>query len=220
MKKAIIAILLGILFIGASGAMVVSAVASDNAGANYGFGSMHRWSARYTDSGSRYGNFSHCLYLNSNNTSELKVKTVDEALEIARTEINSNVSKEDISQMRRWWIVSYQDEEGVYKQARIDAENKISSIASNLNVVFEQYPDLKANQNCIQLQEEIVNTENKLAYAKQSYNDSIENYNANKKSFFTSMIVNMFKSKLDFDFPYWQLSEAKVAEQENYTVKL
>ena len=96
----------------------------------------------------------------------------------------------------------------------------ISKIASNINLVFEQYPDLKANQNAMQLQEEIVSTENKLAYAKQSYNDSIENYNANKKSFFTSMIVGGFKSKLDFDFPYWQLSEAKVAEQESYTVKL
>lgn len=103
---------------------------------------------------------------------------------------------------------------------RIEAENKISSIASNLNVVFEQYPDLKANQNCMQLQEEIVSTENKLAYAKQSFNDSVENYNATKKSFFTSMIVAMFKSKLDFDYPYWQLPEAKIAEQENYTVKL
>lgn len=103
---------------------------------------------------------------------------------------------------------------------RIAAENKISTIASNLNLVFEQYPQLKANENCMQLQEEIVSTENKLAYAKQSYNDSIERYNATKKSFFTSMIVSMFKAKLDFDYPYWQLSEAKVAEQENYTVKL
>lgn len=103
---------------------------------------------------------------------------------------------------------------------RIAAENKISDIASKINLVFEQYPDLKANQNCIQLQEEIVSTENKLAYAKQSFNDSVEIYNATKKSFFTSMIAGAFKSKLDFDFPYWQLSEAKVAEQENYTVKL
>lgn len=106
------------------------------------------------------------------------------------------------------------------EQGRIDAENQISKIASNINVVFEQYPDLKANQNAIQLQEEIVSTENKLAYAKQSYNDSIETYNASKKAFFTSMIVTLFKGKLDFDFPYWQLGEGKVAEQENYTVKL
>jgi LemA protein len=106
------------------------------------------------------------------------------------------------------------------ESTRIAAENQISKIASGLSVVFEQYPDLKANQNALQLQEEIVSTENKLAYAKQSYNDSIENYNANKKAFFTSMVVGVFKSKLDFDFPYWQLGEQKVAEQENYTVKL
>lgn len=106
------------------------------------------------------------------------------------------------------------------EKARIDAENEISKIASNINLVFEQYPQLKANENAMQLQEEIVSTENKLAYAKQSYNDSVERYNATKKSFFTSMIVSMFKGKLDFDYPYWQLSEAKVAEQESYTVKL
>jgi LemA protein len=106
------------------------------------------------------------------------------------------------------------------QQTRIAAENKISDIASHLNIVFEQYPDLKANQNCLQLQEEIVSTENKLAYAKQSYNDGIEIYNANKKSFPPSVIVAIFRSRLDFDYPYWQLSEQKVTEQESYTVKL
>lgn len=103
---------------------------------------------------------------------------------------------------------------------RIAAENQISDIASKLNVIFEQYPDLKANQNCLQLQEEVVNTENKLAFAKQSYNDSVENYNATKKSFFTAMVVHLFKNKLSFDYPYWQLSEEKIAEQEKYTVQL
>lgn len=106
------------------------------------------------------------------------------------------------------------------EQGRIDAENKISSILSGLNVVFEQYPDLKANQNALQLQEEVVNTENKLAYAKQAVNDSIERYNADKKSFFASMIVNMFKTKLDVDFPYWQLNADQILAKENYTVKL
>src|SRR3990167_6627626 len=56
--------------------------------------------------------------------------------------------------------------------ARMGAENKISGILGGMNVVFEQYPDLKANQNALQLQEEIVSTENKLAYAKQAFNDS------------------------------------------------
>lgn len=106
------------------------------------------------------------------------------------------------------------------EKTRIDAENKISGIASNLNLVFEQYPDLKANQNCMQLQEEIVSTENKLAFAKQSYNDSIEIYNANKKSFPANFVVSAFKAKLDMDFPYWQLSDQKVAEHESYTVQL
>lgn len=103
---------------------------------------------------------------------------------------------------------------------RITAENGISKIAAGLNLVFEQYPDLKANQNALQLQEEIVNTENKLAYAKQAYNDSIEKYNATKKSFFESMVVSFFASKLDQTFEYWGLPEAQAQIQEKYTVKL
>lgn len=106
------------------------------------------------------------------------------------------------------------------QQQRIDAENQISKIASNINLVFEQYPDLKANQNALQLQEEIVNTENKLAYAKQAYNDSIERYNAAKKSLFESLVVSMFPDKLDKDFVYWNLPAEKIQEQEAYTVKL
>ena len=103
--------------------------------------------------------------------------------------------------------------------AMMAAENKISGIASGLNVVFEQYPDLKANQNALQLQEEIVATENKLAFAKQALNDSIERYNAEKKSFFQAMIVSLF-SKLNQDVPYWQLDADQVKTQEAYTVKL
>lgn len=104
--------------------------------------------------------------------------------------------------------------------ARMKAENKISTILSGLNVVFEQYPDLKANQNAMQLQETIVNTENKLAYAKQAYNDSVEHYNAKKKMVFPSIVVRTFPNKLDFDFPYWQLRPEKIQEQENYKVQL
>lgn len=105
------------------------------------------------------------------------------------------------------------------EQTRITAENEISNIASKLNIVFEQYPDLKANQNVLQLQEEIVNTENKLAYAKQAFNDSIERYNAKKKSFFESMVVSAFASKLNQDFIYWGLPEEQIKSREDYTVK-
>lgn len=105
------------------------------------------------------------------------------------------------------------------EQGRIAAENGISQIASGLNVVFEQYPDLKASQNVMQLQEEIVNTENKLAYSKQAYNDGIERYNAKKKSFFESIVVSLFASALDKDFIYWGLPEEQIQAKEDYTVK-
>ena len=105
------------------------------------------------------------------------------------------------------------------ESTRMNAENGISKIAAGLNVVFEQYPDLKANQNVLQLQEEIVNTENKLAYSKQAYNDGIERYNAKKKSFFESMVVSFFSSALNKDFVYWGLPEDQVEQKENYTVK-
>ncbi|KTD66673.1 LemA family protein [Legionella shakespearei] len=106
------------------------------------------------------------------------------------------------------------------EQARMEAENGISKIASGLNLVFEQYPDLKASQNVLQLQEEIVNTENKLAYAKQAYNDAIERYNAKKKSFFEAMVVSMFPAALDKEFVYWGLPEEQIQAKEDYTVKL
>lgn len=105
------------------------------------------------------------------------------------------------------------------EKARMAAENGISQIASGLNVVFEQYPDLKANQNVLQLQEEIVNTENKLAYSKQAYNDGIERYNAKKKSFFEAMVVSMFSSALDKEFIYWGLPEEQIKAKEDFTVK-
>ena len=105
------------------------------------------------------------------------------------------------------------------EKARIAAENGISKIASGLSLVFEQYPDLKAGQNVLQLQEEIVNTENKLAYSKQAYNDSVERYEAKKKSFFEAMVVGFFPAILDKSFEYWGLPDDQIKAREDYTVK-
>jgi len=105
------------------------------------------------------------------------------------------------------------------EKERIAAEDAISKIGSGISLIFEQYPDLKANQNALQLQEEIVNTENKLAFAKQSYNDSIERYNAKRKSLFESMVVNIFSSKLLKDFVYWGIDDTKRQQYEESTVK-
>ncbi len=106
------------------------------------------------------------------------------------------------------------------EKEQMNAENEISKIASQINLVFEQYPQLSALENAKQLQEEIVSTENKLSFAKQSYNDSLESYNASKKSFFTSIIVSMFKSQLDKKHEYWGLSESRAAELEDTTASL
>jgi LemA protein len=105
------------------------------------------------------------------------------------------------------------------EKARIAAEEGISKISSGLNLVFERYPDLKANQNALQLQEEIVSTENKLTYAKQAYNDSVERYEATRKSFLQSIVVGMFSGKLMKQFVYWGLSDQEIQQQEQYKVK-
>lgn len=105
------------------------------------------------------------------------------------------------------------------EKTRIGLEDKISRIATGINFVFEQYPNLKANENALQLQEEIVNTENKLTFAKQACNDSIEVYNATKKSVFPALVAGVF-SQLNVPFEYWQLSKETAEEKEKYTVQL
>jgi len=106
------------------------------------------------------------------------------------------------------------------EQARMAAEDAISKIGAGINLVFERYPDLKADKNALQLQEEIVNTENKLTFSKQAYNDSIEKYEATRKSFFESMIVSMFSAKLLKEFIYWGITDEQRKQQEEYKVKL
>ena len=61
-----------------------------------------------------------------------------------------------------------------------------------LNVVMEAYPDLKANQNMMQLTEELTSTENKVAFARQGYNDQITAYNSYRQSFPPVVFANMF----------------------------
>ena len=63
---------------------------------------------------------------------------------------------------------------------------------SRLMVVAEQYPDLKANQNMMQLTEEMTSTENKISFARQAYNDSVMTYNTTRESFPTNVLAGMF----------------------------
>jgi LemA protein len=63
------------------------------------------------------------------------------------------------------------------------AEGGLAGALSRLMVVSEQYPDLKANQNMMQLTEELTSTENKVSFARQSYNDSVMTYNTARETF-------------------------------------
>ena len=109
---------------------------------------------------------------------------------------------------------------GGNEKARMEAEDAISKIGAGLNLVFERYPDLKADKNALQLQEEIVNTENKLTFSKQAFNDSIEKYEATRKSFFEAMVVSLFSGKLLKEFIYWGITEEQRKQQEQYKVKM
>jgi LemA protein len=68
-------------------------------------------------------------------------------------------------------------------QALGQAEGALGGALGRLLAVFEQYPDLKANQNVLGLQEELTSTENKIAFARQAYNDSVMEYNTRRESF-------------------------------------
>lgn len=63
------------------------------------------------------------------------------------------------------------------------AEGLLTSAMGRLNVVMEAYPDLKASQNMMQVSEELTSTENKIAFARQAFNDAVTSYNTYKQSF-------------------------------------
>jgi len=68
-------------------------------------------------------------------------------------------------------------------QSLMGAEGALTGAMGKLNVVMEDYPDLKANQNMMQLSEELISTENKVGFARQAFNDQVMEYNTYKQSF-------------------------------------
>jgi LemA protein len=73
-----------------------------------------------------------------------------------------------------------------------DAENVLTGALRSLFAVAEAYPDLKANQNFLSLQEELTSTEDRIAYARQFYNDSVLTYNNKLQTFPRNVIAGMF----------------------------
>jgi LemA protein len=99
-------------------------------------------------------------------------------------------------------------------QAVAEAENALTGTLKTLFAVAENYPDLKANQNVMQLQEELTSTENKIAFARQFYNDSVLTYNNKIQMFPSNLIAGMF------NFTTRQFFEVPEAEKAVPTVDL
>ncbi len=72
------------------------------------------------------------------------------------------------------------------------AEGQLGATLGRLFALSEAYPDLKANQNMMQLTEELTSTENKVAFARQAYNDAVMVYNTKRETFPTALIANTF----------------------------
>jgi LemA protein len=76
--------------------------------------------------------------------------------------------------------------------ARSAAEGELTGALSRLMVVVEKYPDLKANQNFLALQEELTSTENKISFSRQAYNDQVLQYNNKTQQFPSNIVAGMF----------------------------
>ena len=96
---------------------------------------------------------------------------------------------------------------GVAQQA--EAENFLTGALRQLFALSESYPGLKANENFAQLQEELTSTENKIAFARQHYNDSVGLYNTAREKFPANLVAGVFSFKTE---EFFELEEAEERE--------
>jgi LemA protein len=94
------------------------------------------------------------------------------------------------------------------------AENMLTGALGKLFALVEAYPDLKANQNMMQLSEELTSTENKISFARQAFNDSVMYYNTQREVFPSVIIANMFS------FQPAKLLELEAPEEERKAPKV
>ena len=89
------------------------------------------------------------------------------------------------------------------------AESQLNGALSKFLLVVENYPDLKANQNFLSLQEELTTTENKVGFARQFYNDEVLKFNTKIESVPTNIIAGMFGFKQS---DFFEIEEPKERE--------
>jgi LemA protein len=100
-----------------------------------------------------------------------------------------------------------------HNAGRAEVENQLSTTLKSIFALSESYPDLKANQNFLKLQDELSDTENKIQAARRFYNGNVRDFNTAIQVFPTNLINNMLKFK-QYDF-----FEAAAVEKENVQVK-
>lgn len=91
-------------------------------------------------------------------------------------------------------------------------EGELTRALGKFNLVVENYPDLKANQNFLALQEELTSTENKISVTRQTYNDQVLLYNNKIQTFPTNMMAGMFNFKEETFFEVEDKSDREVSE--------
>jgi LemA protein len=92
------------------------------------------------------------------------------------------------------------------------AESDLSGMLKNLFIAVENYPDLKANQNFLDLQNQLVEIEDQLQYARRYYNGAVRNYNIRVESFPSNIIAGIFNYKQDAFFEISLATERKTPE--------
>jgi LemA protein len=98
-------------------------------------------------------------------------------------------------------------------QGIVGAETALTGTLGKLFALSESYPDLKANENMLSIQEELSSTENRIAFARQSYNDSVMHFNTRRESFPDTIIANTFNFA---EAMLWEIE----AEEERENVKV
>ncbi len=98
-------------------------------------------------------------------------------------------------------------------EAEMKANNELSGALTRLLAVAENYPELKANENFTALQKELTETEDKISYARQFYNDNVMHYKNKIEMFPSNIVANIFKFKPE---PFFEITET---EKKNVEVK-
>lgn len=109
--------------------------------------------------------------------------------------------------------MSVHDQKGASMKDKAEAENMLSGTLKSLFALSENYPDLKASQNFLQLQDELSDTENKIQAARRFYNGNVRDFNTKVEVFPNNLIAGMLK------FTKFEFFEADQKEKENVKVK-